>query len=68
MTNKIKTESILVSVTYDANNKVNLMVVGKKNRGEAVDIINAFQGDDAERLYNDLITKRVLEHDNKQNT
>jgi hypothetical protein len=66
-TNKIKTESILVSVTYDAEDKVNLMVVGKKKRGEAVDIINAFQGEDAARLYNDLITKRVREHA-EQNT
>lgn len=65
MNNKIKTESILVSVTYDANNKVNLMVIGKKNRGEAVDVINAFQGEDAERLYNELITKRVSGNDDK---
>lgn len=59
MTNKIKTESIMVSVTYDADNKVNLMVIGKKGRGEAVEIINAFQGEDAARLYEALITKRA---------
>lgn len=58
MNNKIKTESILVSVTYDAENKVNLMVVGKKSKGEAVEIINALQGEDATRLYNELITKK----------
>ena len=58
MNNKIKTESILVSVTYDAENKVNLMVVGKKSKGEAVEIINALQGEDAARLYNELITKK----------
>ena len=59
MNNKIKAESILVSVTYDAENKVNLMVVGKKNKGEAVEIINALQGEDAARLYNELITNRM---------
>jgi hypothetical protein len=59
MNNKPKAESILVSVTYDANDKVNLMVVGKKRRNETVEIINAFQGEDAARLYNELITKRV---------
>ena len=58
MDNKIKTESILVSVTYDSEDKVNLMVVGMKKRGEAVDIINAFQGENAARLYSELITKR----------
>lgn len=58
MNGKIKTESILVSVTYDTDNKVNLMVVGKKRPNESVDIINAFQGEDAARLYNELITKK----------
>lgn len=58
MNDKIKTESILVSVTYDAENKVNLMIVGKKSKGEAVEIINAIQGEDAARLYNELITKK----------
>ena len=56
--NDIKTESILVSVTYNAYDKVNLMVVGKKNKGEAVEVINAIQGEDAARLYSELITKR----------
>lgn len=58
MNEKIKTESLLVSVTYDDNNKINLMVVGKKRRNEAVEIVNAFQGDDAARLYYELITKK----------
>lgn len=58
MNNKIKAESILVSVTYDDNGKVNIMVVGRKGRGEAVEIINAITGDDAARLYHELITKR----------
>lgn len=60
MNNKIKTESILVSVTYDENDKVNLMVVGKKRKNESVEIINAFQGEDAARLYSELITKKGL--------
>lgn len=58
MNEKIKTEALLVSVTYDDHNKINLMVVGKKRPNESVDIINAFQGEDAARLYNELITKK----------
>lgn len=58
MNNKIKTESLLVSVTYDDTNKINLMVVGKKRKNEAVEIVNAFQGDDAARLYHELISKK----------
>lgn len=66
MNNKIKTEALLVSVTYDANGKVNLMVIGKKRKNESVKIVNAFQGEDAVCLYNELITKRV--HNDEQNT
>lgn len=58
MNKQVKAESILVSVTYDENDKVNLMVVGKKLKNEAVDIINAFQGEDAARLHSELITKK----------
>ena len=58
MSSKVKAETVLVSVTYDENNKVNLMVVGKKRKNESDEIINAFQGEDAARLYNELITKR----------
>lgn len=61
MNNKVKAESIIVSVTYDADGKINLMVVGKKNKGKNAEIINAFQGEDAARLYSELITK----HDRK---
>ena len=66
MNDKIKTEALLISVTYDANGKVNLMVVGKKRKNESVEIVNTFQGEDAVRLYNELITKRV--HNDEQNT
>ena len=58
MNNKIKTESLLVSITYDDTNKINLMVIGKKRKNEAVEIVNAFQGDDAARLYYELISKK----------
>ena len=58
MNNKIKAESIMVSVTYNADGKVNLMIVGKKGKGEAAEIINAFQNEDAARLWNELITKK----------
>ena len=58
MNNKIKAESIMVSVTYNADGKVNLMIVGKKGKGEAAEIINAFQNEDASRLWNELITKK----------
>ena len=58
MSNQIKAESLLISVAFDSENKVSLMVVGKKRKNETVDIVNAFQRDDAARLYHELITKR----------
>lgn len=58
MNKEHKVESILVSVTYNEFGKANLMVVGKKDKGEFATIINAMQGDDADRLYNELIGKK----------
>lgn len=41
--------------THDKNN--NILIVGKKN-GKALEIINAFQGEDARALYDLLVTKQ----------
>lgn len=41
--------------THDADN--NVLIVGRKN-GKELDIINAFQGDDAKAMYDLLMEKR----------
>lgn len=50
------TDSILVSVDFDLKPGPDtaVLVVGKKKKGEAVDILNAFQGEEAIELWNKL--------------
>lgn len=43
-------EALLVGKSGD------ILIVGKKKKGNALEIINAFQGEEAEELYNRLIT------------
>lgn len=47
------TDSILVSVDFDmaGGPDTAVLIVGKKKKGEAIDILNAFQGEEAMRLY-----------------
>ena len=51
-------DTILVS--FEPSNGVDtcVLIVGRKTSGQAVDIVNAFQGLEAEALYRKLITKK----------
>lgn len=51
-------DSILVSVDFSNKNDTGVMVVGRKRMNQSVEVINAFQGDEARELYNRLITKK----------
>ena len=35
-----------------------ILIVGRKSKGEEIEIINAFQGEEAKELYQRLITKK----------
>lgn len=50
------TDSILVSVDFDMQGGPDtaVLVVGKKKKGETIDILNAFRGDEAMELWNKL--------------
>lgn len=50
------TDSILVSVDFDMKGGPDtaVLIVGKKKKGDAVDIVNAFQGEEAMELYKKL--------------
>ena len=59
MTNKLEmplNDTLLVGFDFTQDRNKNILIVGKKN-GEALEIINAFQGEDARALYDLLITK-----------
>lgn len=57
--NRYEAESYLVSFGFDESGNVNVALVGKKNPKNAVDVINAFSGDDAAELHKKLTTKKL---------
>lgn len=55
--NKSFTDSIIIG--YDQKEDGNtVLIVGRKGPKQAVEIINAFQGEEAKELYERLITKK----------
>lgn len=54
-------DSILVSVDFSNKNDTGVMVVGRKRMNQSVEIINAFQGDEARELYERLIATKKKE-------
>lgn len=55
----IMIDSVIVS--YDnQSNDVPILIVGKKRPNQSVDIINAFQGDEATELYDRLTTVKKI--------
>ena len=65
MSNRIKmprlSDTVLVSFDRELPASDPVLIVGRKRKNQSVDIINAFQGDDAVELYNRLITVKKSE-------
>ena len=51
-------DSFLVSVDFSNKNGTGVLIVGRKRMNQSVEIINAFQGDEARELYEKLVTKK----------
>ena len=54
------TTSLIIGydIGHTSDNKV--LVIGKRGPKGSIEIVNAFQGDEAEELYNNLITKKEI--------
>lgn len=48
------TDTLLVSISND------VLIVGRKRKNQSVEIVNAFQGKEAKKIYEQLITKKVV--------
>lgn len=48
-------ESLLVGVDFTNGEDTGVLIVGRKRPNESVEIINAFQGEEAEEFYKKLI-------------
>lgn len=54
----IVSDTLLVSVDFSNGPDADVLIVGRKKEGEAIDIVNAFQGQEARDLYAKLITQK----------
>jgi hypothetical protein len=51
-------DTILVSCVKSSDDAEPILVVGRKRPNESLEIVNAFQGEEATYLYKKLITKK----------
>lgn len=54
---KNKTDTFLVSFDY-AHGDIPVLIVGCRGKEKEIDIVNAFQGDEARELYKKLTDKK----------
>ena len=59
-------DTILVSVDFSHGQDVGVLIVGRKKPNQVVEIINAFQGKEAEAMYWNLVTPRAKKDTNKE--
>ena len=63
--NRPKAESLMVSAAFKDNGMVSVLVVGRPRKNGVPDIINAFEGLEADELWRKI---NQVKYDNKQNT
>ena len=51
------TDTLLIGYDFTNGKDETIMIIGRKTKGQAVEIINALQGEEAEELYKKLTTK-----------
>ena len=54
----ISATSLIISLSFSPNKKDAVLIVGKKEKGKNVEIVNAFEGDNALALY-ELLTQPI---------
>lgn len=52
------TDALLVGFDFTNGKDHGVLIVGRKNKGELVDIVNAFQDEEAKRIYDILTTRK----------
>ena len=53
-------DTLLISIDIREGGSA-LMLIGRKRKGEMLEIVNTFQGEEAKDIYNKLITKKEKE-------
>lgn len=52
------TKSVIVGYDHSNGKGKSVLIVGEKKKGQAVDIVNAFAGEEANELWTKLTTKK----------
>ena len=55
-------DTLLVSISF-SDKDTGVLVVGRKRKNRSIDIVNAFQGDEALELYKKLVTQKEKNHE-----
>ena len=50
-------DTLLVSISF-SDKDTGVLVVGRKRKNKSIEIVNAFQGEDALELYKKLVTRK----------
>ena len=50
-------DTLLFSISF-SDKDTGVLVVGRKRKNQSIEIVNAFQGDEALELYNKLVTQK----------
>lgn len=59
-----KSESLIIGYDESKGRDNTVLIVGRKKKGQEVEVINAFQGEEAYWMYQKLTTKKVKVMDN----
>lgn len=55
-------DTLLVSISF-SDKDTGVLVVGRQRKNQSIEIVNAFQGDEALELYKKLVTKKEKSND-----
>ena len=50
-------DTLLVSISFSDKDK-GVLIVGRQRKNQSIEIVNAFQGDEALELYKKLVTQK----------
>ena len=59
-------DCILVSVNFENGVENGVLIVGRKTKRKDVEIVNAFQGQEALDLYNKLVTRKEKKQESEE--
>ena len=55
-------DTLLVSISF-SDKDTGVFIVGRKRKNQSIEIVNAFQGDEALDLYKKLVTQKEKNHE-----